>query len=48
MSTKLEQLRALCNGYAIHTEIARAEPGPGIDTEEDLVQVEKLIGSMSA
>ena len=48
IAESLEQLRALCNGYAIHTEIARAEPGPGIDTEEDLVQVEKLIGSMPA
>jgi len=48
IAESLEQLRALCNGYAIHTEIARAEPGPGIDTEEDLVGVEKLIGSMPA
>lgn len=40
----LEQLRALCNGYPIHSEIAHALPGPGIDTEEDLVAVEKLMG----
>lgn len=44
----LEQLRALCNGYAIHSEIARAIPGPGIDTEEDLARVEKLMESMPA
>ena len=42
----LEQLRALCNGFAIHTEIARALPGPGIDTEDDLERVEKLMESM--
>ncbi len=48
VAESLEQLRALCNGYAIHTEIARAEPGPGVDTEEDLVKVEKLIGPMPA
>ena len=42
-SESLEQLRALGNGYAIHTRIARADPGPGIDTEEDLELVEKLM-----
>lgn len=42
----LEQLRALCNGFAIHTEIARELPGPGIDTKDDLVRVEKLMESM--
>lgn len=42
----LEQLRALCNGYSIHSEIARAAPGPGIDTEQDLARVEKLIAAM--
>ncbi len=44
----LEQLRVLCNGYSIHSEIARAAPGPGVDTEQDLVRVEKLIAAMSA
>ena len=48
IAESLEQLRALCNGYAIHTEIARAEPGPGVDTEQDLVMVEKLIGPIPA
>ncbi len=44
----LEQLRALYNGYSIHSEIARAIPGPGIDTEEDLARVEKLMESRPA
>jgi len=48
LAESLEQLRALCNGYAIHTEIARAEPGPGVDTEEDLLEVEKLMESTPA
>ena len=43
----LEQLRALCHGYAIHSEIARAAPGPGVDTELDLAQVEKLMAARS-
>ena len=33
---KLEQLRALYNGYSIHVEEASAESGIGIDTEKDL------------
>jgi 3-deoxy-manno-octulosonate cytidylyltransferase (CMP-KDO synthetase) len=41
----LEQLRALCNGYRIHSEIARESPGPGVDTEEDLQKVTKLLDS---
>jgi 3-deoxy-manno-octulosonate cytidylyltransferase (CMP-KDO synthetase) len=40
---KLEQLRALWNGYSIHTELARELPGPGIDTEADLAKVTKLL-----
>ena len=43
MAESLEQLRALYNGYFIHSEIARAAPGPGIDTEQDLELVEKLM-----
>ena len=39
----LEQLRALAHGYRIHTDIARAVPGPGIDTEEDLQRVAALM-----
>jgi 3-deoxy-manno-octulosonate cytidylyltransferase (CMP-KDO synthetase) len=39
----LEQLRALWNGYSIHTDLASAEPGPGVDTEEDLALVETML-----
>ena len=45
MAESLEQLRALYNGYSIHSEIARALPGPGIDTEADLQLAEKLLAS---
>jgi 3-deoxy-manno-octulosonate cytidylyltransferase (CMP-KDO synthetase) len=45
MAESLEQLRALYNGYSIHSEIARAAPGPGIDTEQDLELVEKLMAA---
>ena len=47
IAESLEQLRALCNGYSIHSEIARAVPGPGIDTEQDLARAEKLNAAMS-
>jgi len=47
ITESLEQLRALYNGYSIHSEIARAIPGPGIDTEEDLARAKKLIAAMS-
>ncbi len=40
---KLEQLRALWHGYSIHTELAAEAPGPGVDTEDDLLQVIRLI-----
>ena len=43
IAESLEQLRALCNGYSIHTEIAREIPGPGIDTEADLQRAEQLM-----
>ncbi len=41
---KLEQLRALDNGVAIAVGLARERPGPGVDTEEDLVTVARLLG----
>jgi 3-deoxy-manno-octulosonate cytidylyltransferase (CMP-KDO synthetase) len=47
IAESLEQLRALCNGYSIHSEIAATVPGPGIDTEQDLARAEKLIAAMS-
>lgn len=40
---KLEQLRALWNGYRIHTELAAELPGPGVDTEQDLQQVIQIL-----
>ncbi|WP_020395508.1 3-deoxy-manno-octulosonate cytidylyltransferase [Thiolinea disciformis] len=40
---KLEQLRALYYGYRIHVELAHEIPGPGVDTEADLQQVERLM-----
>ena len=42
----LEQLRAITNGFSIHSEIAKALPGPGIDTEQDLAQVARIIGAV--
>ena len=44
LAESLEQLRALDNGYVIHTEVARETPGPGIDTEADLQYVCGLLG----
>ncbi|MCW9012486.1 MAG: 3-deoxy-manno-octulosonate cytidylyltransferase [Gammaproteobacteria bacterium] len=41
---KLEQLRALHSGIAIHVEEAVKLPGPGIDTPEDLIAVGDIIG----
>jgi len=40
---KLEQLRALWHGARIHVAIAEEIPGSGVDTEEDLIAVEKVI-----
>ncbi len=43
ISESLEQLRALYYGYRIHTAIANAVPGPGIDTEKDLARVAEML-----
>lgn len=43
LNESLEQLRALYNGYSIHSEIAHAAPGPGIDTEADLQRAEQML-----
>jgi 3-deoxy-manno-octulosonate cytidylyltransferase (CMP-KDO synthetase) len=43
IAESLEQLRALCHGYSIHTETARELPGPGIDTEADLRRAQQLM-----
>lgn len=40
---KLEQLRALYNGVAIHVDVACELPGPGIDTPEDLIRIRELL-----
>lgn len=40
----LEQLRALWHGYRIVVEITTGTPAPGVDTEEDLARVRKLLG----
>lgn len=42
---KLEQLRALANGFKIHVDIAHENPGLGVDTLADAVSVEKLLNS---
>lgn len=41
----LEQLRALWHGHRLHVGIACEKPGPGVDTEQDLARVEKLMRS---
>lgn len=40
---KLEQLRAMWHGARIHVEVAEQVPGHGVDTEEDLKAVEKVL-----
>ena len=40
---RLEQLRALVNGLAIAVAVAAVVPGPGVDTEEDLAAVQRLL-----
>ncbi|MEM7432830.1 MAG: 3-deoxy-manno-octulosonate cytidylyltransferase [Pseudomonadota bacterium] len=40
---KLEQIRALDLGMAIRVGIPDQRPGPGVDTEEDLASVAKLL-----
>ncbi len=40
---KLEQLRALSHGYAIHVDIAEEIPSIGVDTLEDAERVEKIL-----
>lgn len=40
---KLEQLRAMWYGARIHVAVADEVPGHGVDTEADLIAVEKLL-----
>jgi len=42
---KLEQLRVLWHGLRIHVDLAAELPGHGVDTEADLLLVEKLLAS---
>lgn len=44
-SERLEQLRALYYGHDIYSQIAIKTPGPGVDTEHDLMKVRALFGS---
>ena len=39
---RLEQLRAIHHGDAIHVEVARERPGPGVDTPADLERVRAI------
>jgi len=41
---RLEQLRALYLGMSIKVGIPDAPPGPGVDTEQDLDRVARLVG----
>lgn len=43
LTESLEQLRALWNGHKIVINTASMPPGPGVDTEEDLIKVRQLI-----
>lgn len=40
---KLEQLRAMWFGARIHVAVAKQVPGHGVDTEADLIAVEKIL-----
>ena len=40
---KLEQLRALYSGIAIHVDDAVDLPGPGVDTPDDLIAVKNIL-----
>jgi 3-deoxy-manno-octulosonate cytidylyltransferase (CMP-KDO synthetase) len=40
---RLEQLRALWHGERIHVARAEKRPGPGVDTEDDMLIVEQLL-----
>lgn len=42
-SEALEQLRAMENGMHIQVAVARETPGPGVDTETDLLAAEKIL-----
>lgn len=45
IAESLEQLRVLWNGERIHVSRAVREPGPGVDTRDDVVIVEALLAA---
>lgn len=48
IAEQLEQLRALALGIRIRVGVPERRPGPGVDTEDDLVRVEReLAGSVA-
>jgi 3-deoxy-manno-octulosonate cytidylyltransferase (CMP-KDO synthetase) len=44
LAEALEQLRVLWHGERIHVGVAAQEPGPGVDTAQDLARVTALLG----
>ena len=48
LEEKLEQLRALTNGIAIHVAVSDARIPPGVDTEKDLENVRQHLAKLSA
>jgi len=38
----LEQLRAMWHGFRIAVHVSAVEPGPGVDTPEDLERVRRI------
>ena len=47
LDEKLEQLRALSNGVAIHVAVSDARIPPGVDTEKDLEQVRQHLAKLT-
>ena len=45
---RLEQLRALWHGLSIQVAVAAELPGPGVDTEADLAEVERRLLALQA
>lgn len=46
LAESLEQLRVLWHGERIHVSVALAEPGPGVDTADDLARVSRFLGAL--
>jgi len=45
LAESLEQLRVIWNGERIHVSRAVREPGPGVDTRDDVAKVEALMAA---